>query len=218
MLESAKTRPDLLLLLSLLLVILVYPALDHGEIRRAILGALFFLPIILASVRLSQIKRWVWPSLALVLAIFFFSVAATFRPNQVLIATKWGLLAGFFGLTVTGLFSYVKNASRISNSHLYTAVSIYLLIGMLWFAVYSAIDAFYPGAILHNSATQDRHTELLYFSLITLSTVGYGDVVPISGEVRLLAALEGVTGVLYVAITVALLVSSYRARDQSGST
>jgi len=219
MLENAKKRPDLLLLLSLLLVILVFPALDQGVVRRAILGALMLLPIILASVRLSQIKGWVWPSLALLLAILFFSVAATFRPNQVVIATKWGLLAGFFGLTVTGLFSYLKNASRITDSHLYTAISIYLLIGMLWFAVYSAIDAFYPGAIRHNSATQtDRNTELLYFSLITLSTVGYGDVVPISGEVRLLAALEGVTGVLYVAITVALLVSSYRARDQSGST
>ena len=56
----------------------------------------------------------------------------------------------------------------------------------------------------------DRQTELLYFSLITLSTIGYGDIVPLSGEARILAALEGVTGVLYIAITVALLVSSFR--------
>jgi hypothetical protein len=56
----------------------------------------------------------------------------------------------------------------------------------------------------------DRQTELLYFSLITLSTIGYGDIVPLSGEARILAALEGVTGVLYIAITVALLVSRFR--------
>ena len=58
----------------------------------------------------------------------------------------------------------------------------------------------------------DRQTELLYFnfSLVTLSTIGYGDIVPLSGEARIPAALEGVTGVLYIAITVALLVSRFR--------
>jgi hypothetical protein len=45
--------------------------------------------------------------------------------------------------------------------------------------------------------------------MITLTTVGYGDVVPVYGEARMLAALEGMIGVLYVAITVALLVSAY---------
>jgi hypothetical protein len=56
----------------------------------------------------------------------------------------------------------------------------------------------------------DRQTELLYFSLITLSTVGYGDIVPLSGAARIVTALEGVTGVLYIATTVALLVSRFR--------
>ena len=56
-----------------------------------------------------------------------------------------------------------------------------------------------------------RQTELLYFSLITLSTIGYGEIVPLSGEARILAALEGVTGVLYIAVTVALLVGRFRS-------
>ena len=59
---------------------------------------------------------------------------------------------------------------------------------------------------------RDRQSELLYFSLVTLTTVGYGDIVPIAGEVRMLAALEAIAGVLYVAITVALLVSGYKRR------
>jgi voltage-gated potassium channel Kch len=56
----------------------------------------------------------------------------------------------------------------------------------------------------------DRQTELLYFSLVTLSTIGYGDIVPLSGTARIVTALEGVTGVLYIAITVALLVSRFK--------
>ena len=43
----------------------------------------------------------------------------------------------------------------------------------------------------------------------------YGDVIPVQGEVRMLAALEGITGVLYIAITVALLISAYRPRSSS---
>jgi hypothetical protein len=60
------------------------------------------------------------------------------------------------------------------------------------------------------ASAADRQTELLYFSLITLSTVGYGDIVPLSGMARILTALEGVTGVLYIATTVALLVARFR--------
>jgi hypothetical protein len=75
--------------------------------------------------------------------------------------------------------------------------------------MYSAMGAFYPGSIQFGSHPTDRPSELLYFSLITLSTIGYGDLVPVGGETRMLAALEGVTGVLYIAITVAILVSRF---------
>jgi hypothetical protein len=73
------------------------------------------------------------------------------------------------------------------------------------------MDAFYPGSIQVGSDPAHRQSELLYFSLVTLSTIGYGDVLPISGETRMLSALEGVTGVLYIAITVAILVSGFKS-------
>jgi hypothetical protein len=210
-----QSRPDLFLLLSLLLVILIYPVLDHDGVRRLVLGVLMFVPVILATFRLSQTKGWVLPSVLLMSGASLLSLASTFSPNRTLTGMKWAVLAVFFALTVVGLFSYLRNARTILTAHLYTAISIYLLLGMQWFAVYSAIDVFRPGSFLVNKATiADRQSELLYFSLVTLSTVGYGDIVPLDGEVRMLAALEGVTGVLYVAITVALLVSAYKGPAQ----
>jgi Ion channel len=216
MLAKARSRPDLLLLLSLLLFILIHPVLDRGELRNLVLGLLMFVPVALATVRLSQIKGWMWPTVLLMSGAFIFGAAGTLFPIPVLVGTKWVLLTAFFGLAVAGLFSYLKNARSVTDAHLYTAVSIYLLLGLAWFALYSAIDLFYPGSILHSSAAvADRSSELLYFSLVTLSTIGYGDVVPISGEVRMLAALEGLTGVLYIAITVAVLVSGYKQQGIS---
>ncbi len=210
--KKTPSQPDLLLLLSLLLVILMHPVLDHGVIRRLILGGLMFVPLLMATVRLSEIKGWVWPALLLMAVAFAFAAASTFYPGRTLVGIKWGLLAAFFGLTVAGLFPYLRNARSVTDDHLYTAVSIYLLLGMFWFALYSAIDVFDPGAIQLTAAGRDRQSEILYFSLVTLSTIGYGDILPIGGEVRMLAALEGITGVLYVAITVALLVSAYKQR------
>lgn len=207
--KKLHSRPDLLLLLSLLLVILLNPVMDHGDWRRPVLAALIFIPVILATVRLSQIKVWVWPSVLLMLGSLILVLASNILRNQALNGIRWGFLAAFFALAAVGLFSYLKNSRSITLAHLFTAVNIYLLLGMLWAAIYCAIDAFYPGAIQLGSHPTDRQSELLYFSLITLSTVGYGDVVPVGGEARMLAALEGMTGVLYIAITVAILVSRF---------
>lgn len=216
MLEKAQSQPDLLLLLSLVLVIVMYPILDHGDVRRLTLGVLMFVPVLLATVRLAARKGWVWPTVLLMAATFIFSAMSTLHHAPILVGLKWAALVVFFGLTVFGLFPYLKNARTVTDAHLYTAVSIYLLLGMQWFCIYCVIDTFVPGSFLHNgTAITDRSSELLYFSLVTLSTIGYGDIVPLHGEVRMLAALEGVTGVLYVAITVALLVSAYK--QQNGS-
>ena len=57
MLKRAQSQPDFLLLLSLVLVIVMYPVLDHGDVRRSILGVLMFSPLVLATVRLSERKR-----------------------------------------------------------------------------------------------------------------------------------------------------------------
>jgi hypothetical protein len=209
--EKTQARWDLLLLLSLLLIILSYPLLDRGNVQRMILGLLVFLPVILATVKLSQVKVWVWPSALLMSCAFLFSLTSIILQSQVLAGIKWGILAAFFAVTVVGLFDYLRKARSVTNAHLFTAASIYLLLGMQWFAIYSSFEIFSPSSFLRSSSVAtDRQAELLYFSLVTLSTVGYGDIVPVNGEVRMLAALEGITGVLYIAITVALLVSAYK--------
>jgi tryptophan-rich sensory protein len=210
---SSKNRsaPDASLLLSLLLLILLNPLLDHGGLRRLFLTGLTFVPVVLATFRLAQSKGFIRPAVLLMSITLAFGVASVFKPNPILLAIKWGLLAAFFALAVVGLFTYLTTAPVITRPQLYSAVSAYLLLGMVWFALYAAIDAVSPGAFQRgNNAAADRESELLYFSLVTISTVGYGDIIPLRDEARMLAALEGVTGVLYIAITVAILVSAFK--------
>jgi len=206
-----ESRPDLLLLLSLLVAILLTPVLNQDNWRRLVLAAVTFIPVIVSIVRLSQIKGWVWPAGLLAFGNLIFVVAGNTFHSPTLTGIRWGFLAAFFALTAAGLFSYLRNSRSVARAQLYTAVNIYLLLGLLWTALYLAIDAFSPGSIQIGSHPADRQAELLYFSLVTLSTIGYGDIVPINGEARILAALEGITGVLYIAITVALLVGRFRS-------
>jgi hypothetical protein len=205
-----QSRPDLLLLLSLLLAILLTPALNHDNWRRLVLAAVTFIPIVLSIVRLSQIRRRVWQLVLLALGNMVFVVAGNTFPSPTLTGIRWSFLVAFYALTAVGLFWQLRNSLSVAEAELYTAINIYLLLGLLWAALYLALDSFFPGSIKIAASTADRQTELLYFSLITLSTVGYGDIVPISGMARILTALEGVTGVLYIATTVALLVGRFR--------
>ena len=211
-----KHRPDLLLLLSLLLLILLHPVLDRGIVRNIFLGVLSFVPVILATIRLSQIKGWLWQSLLLAAGIVIFSLADQFWPSPAFSAIKWGFLAVYFGLVVVGLFSYILDTESITSSHLIAAVSIYLLLALVWFALYCAVVSVDPGAILTGRRELIEHrSEILYFSLATLTTLGYGDVVAAHSVVAHLAVLEAVTGVLYIAITVAILVGGYRRSSSS---
>jgi hypothetical protein len=129
----SQTRWDLFLLLSLLVVILLYPVLDHGNIRRLVLGGLMFAPLLLATVRMAQIKGWVWPTVLLMTGAVVAAAVSSLYAYPLVVGIKWGILAVFFGLSVIGLFSYLRTAREIDAGHLFTAASIYLLLGMQWF-------------------------------------------------------------------------------------
>src|ERR1700740_399025 len=144
---KVQSRPDLLLLLSLLVAILLTPVLNQDNWRRLVLAAVTFIPIVLSIVRLSQIKRWVWLSVMLALGNAVFVVAGNTFPSPTLTGVRWAFLAAFFGLTAAGLFSHLRNSRSIARAQLYTAVNIYLLLGLLWATLYLAIDAFSPGSI-----------------------------------------------------------------------
>ena len=151
-----QSRPDLLLLLSSLMAIVLTPVLNQDKWRRLVLAAVTFIPIVLSIVRLSQIKRSVWPSLLLALGNAVFVVTGNTFPNPTLTGIRWGFLAAFFGLAAAGLFSHLRSSRSVARAQLYTAVNIYLLLGLLWATLYLAIDAFSPGSIRIGSRPADR--------------------------------------------------------------
>jgi hypothetical protein len=212
-----KPTQDLVLLLSMVGLILAHPLLDGVIWGRVVLGLLTFVPLVVALIRMADRKELVWPFAALIGAALACAIAANFSGSSTLHAIQWALTAIAFAVSVAGLFSYLFGATRITAGHLYTAGSIYLLLVGLFFALYSSFAAVLPDAFLTTTSggSTGHAADLLYFSMVTLTTVGYGDIVPVHGIVRMVAGLEATTGVLYVAITVSILVSGYKGRARS---
>ena len=211
----SKPRHGLFRLLSLIFLVLIHPQLDQSMFSKLVLIVLSFFPLILVAVKLSHKRTLFWIFVALMVGAGIFAIAGNILANQILLTIQWGVLAASCGLAVFELFFYVRQARAVTADHLSTAASIYLLLAALWYNLFKAIQAIHPASFQQTvTGAAIPRADLLYFSLATLTTLGYGDIVPVGAEVRMLAALEAAVGLLYVAITIAQLVSAYKPQAE----
>ena len=139
------------------------------------------------------------------------------RPDLV---PAWLFLAPallFCLFVVLHLLRFILRAPRIDSEVLCAAVAGYLMVGLLWAGAYIFTAQLVPGSFIFSGGPAASFSmkgfTALYYSVITLTTVGYGDVVPVTGAARMLAMMEAMTGTLYVAILVARLVSLYSSTN-----
>jgi hypothetical protein len=122
--------------------------------------------------------------------------------TSTVVATALSMLV--VALLAAAVLGPVLGHGRITRRRVEGAVVVYLLLALLWGMAYRLLTHFVPAAF--NVPGADVYT-LQYFSLMTLTTAGYGDIVPMHPLARSLAAAEALTGPLYLAILVARLVS-----------
>jgi hypothetical protein len=119
----------------------------------------------------------------------------------------------FMGFVVSHLLRFILLGSRVNAEVLCAGISVYLLIGLLWTLAYMLVGQLSTGAFnFVNDPDKERTMtsfNAFYFSFTTLSTVGFGDITPVSKVARTLAILEAITGMFYVAILISRLVSMY---------
>jgi hypothetical protein len=114
------------------------------------------------------------------------------------------------------LARFLSIARIITRDVLYAATAIYLLLGAVFVPLYGMLETLAPGALRDGSAPEAaiQWQQLVYFSYTTLTTAGYGDVLPISWWARSLANLEMIVGVLYITVVMARLVALYTSERQ----
>jgi voltage-gated potassium channel Kch len=145
-----------------------------------------------------------------VLMLFYFRWKAldTALNWHVLVA---GLLsAGISSVLALLIFQQVFRSGPVGHQRILGAVAVYLLLALIWAELFRCLSAFDPaafGGLGYKKDTPHLSGQLLYFSMTTLTTTGYGDIVPIHMAARSLANLESLVGQLFPAILIARLIS-----------
>jgi len=145
--------------------------------------------------------------IAVILGISSFLIGHTVLSTATFLA--WTVIALY---AVFGALRFVLRSSTITFEHLYAALSAYLLAGVFLGVLYWTLEEAWPGSLVVSgpAGSQPFHlAEGIYFSFITLATVGYGDMVPGSDVVRGFAIVEAIAGQFYLAVMIARLMSLY---------
>lgn len=147
-------------------------------------------------------------SLSLLLPLV--SVSSNFFDFQVLhfYQILLPISAVFFFYCARVIIGSIFNQRRVTLDLIYGAVLSYVLIGVSWALIFCCIELFAADSFSFSSeiTLPDKAGALVYFSFVTLTTLGYGDVLPVTGLAKTVAYLEAVTGVMYPAILISTLV------------
>lgn len=122
----------------------------------------------------------------------------------------------FFSIQIWFLSVRVYSAGKVTVYRIYGAIALFLLIGILWANAFVLIYLINPAAFSFAPGTQAFDppiSEMVYFSFVTLTTIGYGDITAVHPLARSLAILEGLIGQLYPAILLARLVTQYHSHS-----
>lgn len=128
----------------------------------------------------------------------------------------------FYGFVVAHLLRFIVRAPRVDANVLCAGVAGFLLLGLLWTPAYLLVARLDPAAFTLPSNGTARATldgfDAFYFSFITLSTIGYGDITPASKFARMLAVTEGITGLFYMAVLISRLVSIHSSTQSANGS
>jgi hypothetical protein len=214
-----RERISKLLLVSIVLFFILAPLVEDREVGRVVLIVDLYVTLVAATMELAVRPMLFWSAIPIALASMVLLVASHVYSIPFLEIANGAVLAGFLILVSVSLYNFLGHGGAYTKGRIYASVSLYFMLGLTWAAMYQVINYVRPGSFNEAGVPvqQDPHwSTFLYFSLTTLTTLGYGDIVAVRPGARMFATLEAATGVLYVAITVARLVSTQteKARDE----
>ncbi len=207
----------LILLVFLVLLIVVTPHLS-GERKNEVVRATLVSLVLVGAIDCLRFKkrgalttRW-FGVLTLVsgwIPIFFV---------HPLIATGVNAFRIGFFLIMTGALIYqVATSERITLPLIIGAIDGYLMIGIVGAGAFAIVETLVPGSVKF-PAGMPSGMDFIYFSFITMLTIGYGDILPVGPTAQTVAVFLGVGGQLYIAILVSMLVGKFLAANQGGAT
>ena len=207
--ECFSTYKYTILALSVVFLFFAMPLLDRAGQDFARFLFLMLLATVLWTLGL---PRWLL-TLCLVPGIMGFGFhllihnidpfGAAFRVFEM---AKMGTYTLFYGICLLVFLHRIFSEKTVTIDSIQGGIAIYFLSGVFWAFLYQTLLLFDPDAILFSDHVLGAFSDIIYFSFITMTTLGYGDIMPISRMAKNMAVLEAVWGQTYLAVLVARLV------------
>ena len=209
-----------LLLIALVCNILFAPLLGHIPALLA-----FTLLLIIIVLTLSHDKKViiVYTSLALVALIFAWLKISNYNNLTISISSNlFSFLVLFIAIAL--IIKRIFSSKLVTADTIASSLCAYLLLGFAFAYIYALIDTLQPGSFVSslsnesiNLGTSTSSPDAIYFSFITLLTVGYGDIVPIGSVAKLTTIIEGFFGQIYLVVLIARLVGMHVSQDNNNA-
>ena len=194
-------------LLSLVIVIFINPFLDESLAGRLFSSILVLLSTVGALMVMFAHREVIWFILLIVVLSFIIQVLAFTFNNAFFIGLKFLCYSTINTTFALILFYYLMKVQPLSLSEIGNAISIYLLVGLSFGYFYCFYAQHHPLAFSNlSNEMPNNQFDLIYYSFITLTTTGYGDIQPMMKVPRILAIFETVFGTFYIAVIIGRLV------------
>ena len=219
------------LLMALVLVLFYGPIVEFFAPQqrplaaRVALGLTFTVLCLTAVFTVTNNRKTLWTSLLLgIPAITSELLDVSLMRSDTQLASHF-LAAAFLGYVILVLLKFIFTSQQVTANTICAALCVYLLLATLWALAYSMLEHHQSGAFFYSLASTMEEGSLrlgqtpagleFYFSLVTMTTLGYGDIVPVSSAAQMLVTLQAVVGQMYLAVLVARLVGD-TARESHG--
>jgi voltage-gated potassium channel len=197
-------------LLVLLLGLLVLSPLFEEFFKLRILEGLFFTAIFIYSAYSFSRSKALAAAVSLAVPTIAFFWLKPFFSAQWLEISGGLCGAAFMAIIIAAILHHVFLQQDVSVDLIAGAIVAYLLMALMWSMVYGVLETSHPGSFnLPTGTSQTPPALFRYFSFVTITTVGYGDITPVTPTARAFANLEAVVGQLYLVILVSWLVGMY---------
>jgi hypothetical protein len=207
--EFLKRNPSAGLLLVQLIGVVLYPLMESTPRGRALFGAFGLLVLGLALWVVRRSPWLTWLGILLALPVVVLSLINAIAPRPGLFVATAALEAAFYLYAAGSLIAYMLQDWVVVTDELFAAGATFTLLAWAFAYMFVVCQAIVPGSFGFDGdgETPRTWTQLLYLSVMVLSSVGLSDIVPAQPMARALVMLESFAGIMYIALVVSRLIS-----------
>lgn len=211
------------LLVSIFLYLILGPIVESIPFAHVILNIFLSTVLILAVYAIRKKTELIRGSITLLIVTLVLLWIGSLGLVELSAKAASILLCLYICSLVYSFCKYIFSAKRVDANLISATLCLYLLLGLLWGTIYATFEAFRPGSfagelLAEADTATDKLHYLYYFSYITLTTLGYGDILPQTREAAALCQVEAILGQFFTAVLVARLVGIQVSQQFTGDS